>query len=401
MADIGDEQSLEQNLSTFSAHISTVARIIGEVDSRSLVLLDELGTGTEPVQGGAIGCGVLKELYEQGALVLATTHLTEIVGFVHRSPGMVNASMEYDREQLIPLYRLKSGEPGQSHALDIARRYGLPQRIIDFAQGMAGRMDSEFHQILADLKGERRRFEELTEQLWQREAELSGRERLTEERLTSLERESLERRERGVKESRELVDKARREVNAILELARRDQRQEARRELERVNREVAGQSRILLPERQIPLEEIREGATVFVTSLGYDALVLSVDLKQGRARVRAGNLEFETPLTAVALKAGKKALQHQGRRRVEPMEGEPLTKLTLVGDRVEEALARLDTFLDRASLGDVGEVMIVHGVGAGVLRSAVREYLSRHPLVAEHRRGEKHEGGDGVTVVML
>ena len=401
MADIGDEQSLEQNLSTLSAHISTVARIIGEVDSRSLVLLDELGTGTEPVQGGAIGCGVLKELYEQGALVLATTHLTEIVGFVHRSPGMVNASMEYDREQLIPLYRLKSGEPGQSHALDIARRYGLPQRIIDFAQGMAGRMDSEFHQILADLKGERRRFEELTEQLWQREAELSGRERLTEERLTSLERESLERRERGVKESRELVDKARREVNAILELARRDQRQEARRELERVNREVAGQSRILLPERQIPLEEIREGATVFVTSLGYDALVLSVDLKQGRARVRAGNLEFETPLTAVALKAGKKALQHQGRRRVEPMEGEPLTKLTLVGDRVEEALARLDTFLDRASLGDVGEVMIVHGVGAGVLRSAVREYLSRHPLVAEHRRGEKHEGGDGVTVVML
>jgi DNA mismatch repair protein MutS2 len=401
MADIGDEQSLEQNLSTFSAHISIVARIIGEVDGRSLVLLDELGTGTEPVQGAAIGCGILRELYEQGALVLATTHLTEIVGFVHRCDGMVNASMEYDRKRLTPLYKLKSGEPGQSHALEIARRYGLPQRVIEFAQGMAGRMDSEFHEILGELKSERRRYEDLTALLMEREQELSGRERVAEERLTSLEREALERRERGVKESRELLDKARREVNAILDLARRDKRQEARRELERVTQEVASQSRIILPERHIPLEDIREGTTVFITSLGYDALVLSVDLKQERARVRAGNLEFETPLSAVALKAGKKVQPHQGRRIVESVAGEPLTRLPLVGDRVEEALSRLDAFLDRASLGELGEVTIVHGVGAGVLRAAVREFLTRHPLVADHRRGEKYEGGDGVTIVTL
>ena len=259
MADIGDEQSLEQNLSTFSAHISTVARIIGQVDARSLVLLDELGTGTEPVQGAAIGCGVLKELHERGALILATTHLTEIVGFVHRSAGMVNASMEYDRERLVPLYRLKTGEPGQSHALEIARRYGLPQRIIDFAEGMAGRMDSEFHQILDELKEERRRYEGLTEALRRREAELSEREQQAEERLASLERESLERRERGVKESRDLVDKVRREVNAILDQARREKRKEARQELERVAQEVAAQSRALLPERQIPAGEIVKG----------------------------------------------------------------------------------------------------------------------------------------------
>ena len=401
MVDIGDEQSLEQNLSTFSAHISTVARIIGLVDARSLVLLDELGTGTEPVQGAAIGCGVLKELHERGALILATTHLTEIVGFVHRSVGMVNASMEYDRERLAPLYKLKTGEPGQSHALQIARRYGLPQRIIDFAEGMAGRMDSEFHQILDDLKEERLKYEGLTAALRRREAELSERERQAEERLEALEREALERRERGVKESRDLVDKVRREVNVILDQARREKRQEARQELQRVAQEVAAQSRVLLPEQQIPAEEISEGTTVFVTSLGYDAVVVSVDRKQGRARVRAGNLEFETPLAAVALKSGKKVVPQSGRRRAESPEAECPTTLNLIGNRVDEALARLDTFLDRASLGGSGEVTVVHGVGAGVLRAAVREHLSRHPLVTDYRQGEKYEGGDGVTVPIL
>ena len=401
MADIGDEQSLEQNLSTFSAHISTVARIIGRVDGRSLVLLDELGTGTEPVQGAAIGCGVLKELHERGALVLATTHLTQIVGFVHQTPGMVNASMEYDGERFLPLYRLKSGEPGESHALEIARRYGLPQRIIDFAAGMAGRMDSEFHQLLHELKGERHRYEELTGILRQRESELGVRERLAEERLASLERESLERRERGVKESRELVERARREVNAILDRARREKRVEARQELAAVAQEVTAHSRLLLPEGELPPDEIVPGATLFVTSLGYDAQVISVDRRQGRVRVRAGNLEFEAPLSGVTLKSGKKALTPPGRRRPTEEEVEPTTTLTLLGERVDEALARLESFLDRASLGGVAEVTVVHGIGTGALRAAVREELARHPLVAEFRRGERHEGGDGVTVVRL
>jgi len=400
MADIGDEQSLEHNLSTFSAHISTVARIIGEVDCRSLVLLDELGTGTEPVQGAAIGCGILKELHERGALVLATTHLTEIVGFVHRSAGMLNASMEYDRERLLPLYRLKSGEPGQSHALEIARRYGLPQRIIDFAEGMAGRMDSEFHQILDDLKRERRRYEDLTASLRLRETEIDKWERLAEERLTALEREALERREQGMKERRELLDKARREVNAILDQARKEKGREARRELERVSREVMAHN-LTTSQRPIPVDEVSEGITVFITTLGHDAVVLSVDRKQGRARVRAGNLEFETPLSAVALKSGKKAAMPPGSRRPETSDGECATTLTLIGARIDEALARLDTFLDRASLGGIGEAIVIHGIGTGALRSAVREHLSRHPQVTAQRRGENHEGGDGVTVVTL
>lgn len=400
MADIGDEQSLEQNLSTFSAHISTVAGIIRQVDHRSFVLLDELGTGTEPVQGAAIGCGILKELHERGALLLATTHLTEIVGFVHRSEGMINASMEYDRERLAPLYRLKTGEPGQSHALQIARQYGLPQRIIDFAEGMAGRMDSEFHKLLDDLKVERQRCEELNEMLHRREAALAEREQDEAKRLAVLEHEALVRREAGIKESRDLLEKVRREVNVILDQARREKRQEARLELERVAREVADRSRIILPEQQLSAEEITEGATVCVTTLGYDAVVLTVDRKQGRARVRAGNLEFETPLTTLALKSGKQAVP-AAKRRAAPTDSDVPATISLVGARVDEALARLDTFLDRASIGGDGEVTVVHGIGTGTLRAAVRELLDRHPLVEAYRPGERYEGGGGVTIVRL
>ena len=204
-----------------------------------------------------------------------------------------------------------------------------------------------------------------------------------------------------MKESRELVERARREVNAILDRARREKRVEARQELAAVAQEVTAHSRLLLPEGELPPDEIVPGATLFVTSLGYDAQVISVDRRQGRVRVRAGNLEFEAPLSGVTLKSGKKALTPPGRRRPTEEEVEPTTTLTLLGERVDEALARLESFLDRASLGGVAEVTVVHGIGTGALRAAVREELARHPLVAEFRRGERHEGGDGVTVVRL
>ncbi len=160
LVDIGDEQSIEASLSTFSAHVANISRIIQRADRRTLVLMDELGTGTEPGQGAAIACAVLHELHEQGALVLATTHLTDIIGFVHKTPGMVNAAMEFDRRTFTPLYRLKSGEPGQSHAIEIALRYGLPERVVEFARGMVSRLESDFHDLLAELKEERRRHEE-------------------------------------------------------------------------------------------------------------------------------------------------------------------------------------------------------------------------------------------------
>ena len=142
LVDIGDDQSIEASLSTFSAHVSNIADILRRADRRTLILMDELGTGTEPGQGAAIACAVLHDLLQQGALVLATTHLTDIIGFVHKTPGMVNAAMEFDRGSFTPLYRLKTGEPGQSHAIDIALRYGLPERVVAFARGMVSRLEN-------------------------------------------------------------------------------------------------------------------------------------------------------------------------------------------------------------------------------------------------------------------
>ncbi len=159
LADIGDEQSIESSLSTFSAHIQRITGIIDQADEKTLVLMDELGTSTDPVEGAAIACAVLKDLQDKGALVMATTHLTEIKGFVHRSEGMVNASMEFDQKTLTPLYRLRMGEPGQSHALEIARQYGLPETILETAHKLLSGREEGFEQLVADLNLKRREYE--------------------------------------------------------------------------------------------------------------------------------------------------------------------------------------------------------------------------------------------------
>ncbi len=222
LVDIGDEQSIEESLSTFSAHVSRISGILREADSQTLVLLDELGTGTEPGQGAAIACAVLHELQANGALVLATTHLTDIIGFVHRTEGMVNAAMEFDRQTFTPLYRLKSGEPGQSHALEIARRYGLPDRVIAFAQGMVGRLETDFHQLLAELKEMRQLHEEKLRQLELRERQMAEKELHLAERTAEAEQRRKEALEKAWLEAKEVVLGAKRQVNAIIDEARQE-----------------------------------------------------------------------------------------------------------------------------------------------------------------------------------
>ncbi|BDV41694.1 endonuclease MutS2 [Geotalea uraniireducens] len=402
LVDIGDEQSIEQSLSTFSAHVSNIAGILERADERTVVLLDELGTGTEPVQGAAISCAVLDDLQRHGALVAATTHLTDIVGFVHKRPGMVNASMEFDRETFTPLYRLKSGEPGQSHALEIARRYGLPERVVQFATGMLGTMETEFHDLLAELKEQRRRHEEAltaaTEQL--RAAE--ERERRAVARLAEAERQKREMVEQALVEARELVRNARREVNAIIDEARRERSREARRKIDETEERLAAQLRAFHPEEQLSLEALREGDTVFVPGLGYDGTVIAIDRKGGRLRVRAGMMELDVALGDLAPRRGK-AAQPQPRKTGRTLTPEPELphELKLLGLRVDDALTRLEQFLNRASLEGYGELRIVHGKGTGALMRAVREHLDGHPLVREFRPGEPFEGGDGATVVTL
>jgi len=404
LVDIGDEQSIEESLSTFSAHVSNIAGILGRADDRTVVLLDELGTGTEPVQGAAISCAVLADLQEKGALVIATTHLTDIVGFVHKRDGMVNASMEFDRDTLTPLYRLRKGEPGQSHALEIARRYGLPDRVVAFATGMLGRMEIEFHELLAELKDQRRRHEETLVEAERLRRDAEEKARIARERLAAAEVKRREAVEKAFQEAKEIVRGARREVNAIIEEARREKSREARKKIDEAETRVEEKLREFHPEERLPLAGIHEGDTVHVRPLGHDVTVLAVDRKGGTLKVRAGTFELLVEAADVAPpreKGGKKPKAKPAARIATPSRESTPHELNLIGLRVDDALGRLEPFLNHASLEGYGEVRVVHGKGTGALMRGVREYLDGHPLVRAFRPGEPFEGGEGATVVTL
>jgi len=401
LVDIGDDQSIEQSLSTFSAHIAAITGILEQAGPRSLVLLDELGTGTEPLQGAAIGCGILHELQCRGAVVLATTHLTEIVGFVQRTKGMQNAGMEFDSTTWTPLYRLVMGEPGQSHALETARRYGLPESVLQFARELLGDTGTAFAGIIDELRLKRNALaEELDGQLAERQRlkAMAAALQQQEAGLALLRQETIEK---ARQDARETVTAARRELNQLLDQFKHDRRRETAGKLRERAEELEA---AFAPSDQQPpdADTLKPGTVVHVRSLGRDANIVTVDLARQKARVRAGSLELEVPLH------GLSALQGQGSRGKGqkkaiavacPLSLAPCpSELNLIGTRVEDALISLEGFIDQAVLSGQREIRIVHGIGTGALLRAVREFLGRHPQVTSFRPGEPHEGRDGATI---
>lgn len=405
LVDIGDEQSIEQSLSTFSAHVARVAAILAQAGPRALVLLDELGAGTEPQQGAAIACAVLRDLQQQGACVIATTHLSEIIGFVHRTEGMINAGMEYDAEKYIPLYRLISGEPGHSHAIEIARRFGMPERVIEFARQTLGTAGAEFTTLLAELHRKREELDVARQELERQQDQLQRERQELEVRSAGIELARREAREKAWNEARELISANRRRMNELLDEYKRERRSDIIDKLRSSEQELTEQ---LEPaaggDERLPLEQVKSGDSVHVRSLGHNAVVLQVMPKQGKARVRAGSMELDVALAdlvAPLKKTGDKARRALKGGWQQESTGSEERELKLIGLRVEEALDMLEPFLNQAALSGVSEVRIIHGLGTGKLRQAVREYLARNPLVEQYRPGEPHEGRDGATVVTL
>ncbi len=384
---------------------------MAQAGPKSLVLLDELGTGTEPLQGAAIGCGILNELKKLGATVLATTHLTEIVGFVQSSAGMQNAGMEFETDTWTPLYRLVMGEPGQSHALETAKRYGLPESVLKFASDLLGDAGTAFADVIEELRQKRKRLaEELTLQkserkiLEQRESEL----RQQKAELDILRQETIDK---ARKEARDLVSAARCELNNLLEQFRKERRQETADRL----RERASQldAAFAPPEQQPPdPAELKPGSIVHVRSLNREASVVSIDRARQKIRVRTGSIEMEVPLHGIQGKPVKNNLQkiaYKGMARLKTglSVSDSLhqvvchSELNLLGKRADEALSELEGFIDQAVLAGLTEIRIIHGLGSGTLRQVVREALGRHPQVTSFRSGEPHEGRDGATVAEL
>ncbi|MGQ9779659.1 MAG: endonuclease MutS2 [Bacillota bacterium] len=408
--DIGDEQSIEQSLSTFSSHLTRIVGILARVTGpRSLVLLDELGAGTDPGEGATLAMAILEHLHGLGVRTVATTHYGDLKLFAYRTPGMSNAAVEFDALSLRPTYRLLLGLPGQSNALAIAGRLGLAPAIIARAEGFLRRGQKDFESLLGsiaeDAKAAReaRRAAEEARAAWERarreyEAELA---RVKEEKAAIL--------RAAREEAREILRRTRREAEELfrqLEEAKEETRRraalEALREETRARLAALAEPPPAVEAAGPPPRDLRPGETVFVRSLGRNGRVLGT-IGEDQALVQIGAMKITLPLADLARAEGEEQkviggnLAELGRAKAAVVSPE----LDLRGMKVEEALAVLDKYLDDLCLAGLGRARLIHGKGTGALRAAIGEYLRRDRRIKSARLGEPNEGGAGVTVVEL
>ena len=416
LSDIGDEQSIAQSLSTFSSHMTNIVGILKEADGQTLILFDELGAGTDPVEGAALAAAVIESARELGALVAATTHYAELKVYAMTTPGVENASCEFNVDTLAPTYRLVMGIPGKSNAFAISRRLGLPEEIIDRA---AARLDAEnvrFEDVLTKLDQQRQEMEKDRAEARRLKLEMEQsagkareyRKRLEEERSKVVEKAQAEARA-IIQEARDASDLA---LSELKELKKRqdldwqqvnDGRAEARRLLNEAERSIGGAAQE--PEAPPPTRPARAGDTVELVSMGTRASVLSVN-KDGTLQLQAGILKITAKQDEVRVVEGETQSQKEARRIVQRAQhtlraAAAPSEIDLRGMMTDEALLVLDRFLDTAMMGKLESVTIIHGKGTGAVRKAVREHLKRSRYIKSFRPGRYGEGEDGVTVAEL
>ncbi|NLX59985.1 MAG: endonuclease MutS2 [Phycisphaerae bacterium] len=412
LVDIGDEQSIEQSLSTFSSHMSQIIGVLRQATDRSLVLLDELGSGTDPAEGGALACAVLQELAERRATTLVTTHLREVKIFCHDHDRMQNAAMEFDTESLRPTYRLVQGEPGASHALTIAERLGLPRTVLGRARAMLSDEHVNLEQLLTRISEDRRRLhDELATAQRERQTAQADREKLQSELAEARkERKSLLRE--AYRQASGIVDNTKREMQDVVRQARQQADappREVEQLREKLRRKKAGlaQGAQASHERQRPrldAAQLAKGSKVYVETLRAEGVVESVNRRGNRVTVNVRGLAVEVGAGDLS-QPDAAADESEGRRTVAQAKvratAETAIELNIIGHRVAEALGEVDRFLDHAAVADYGRVTIIHGRGTGALMKGVHEHLRGHPLVASFRAGNETEGGIAVTVVAI
>ena len=408
-ADIGDEQSIEQSLSTFSSHMVNLVEILQKTGRHCLVLVDELGAGTDPVEGAALAIAILQRLVEKGSLAIATTHYSELKSFAMTTPGFLNAGMEFDLESLRPTYRLLIGFAGSSNAFEISRRLGMPEDVIVCAKGHVEQGAASLEQALE--AAEALRLQALKERDSARTAVQEERIRWRQEQQQA--QRALEKEKKRAQEllhkAEQVLGRAREEADEAIEAARAAARAQTSAEREQ-HLQHARQARKNMqdipswqekePEGSIP-KQLSVGDTVFVPKFHADATVLKQPDAKGNVYIQAGAMKISVPLQSLRVqpKAPKKvkaSAAHVKRAHKEtPME------LDVRGMTVEEACMVVDQHLDQAVMNGMSLATIIHGKGTGALRTGVRNYLKRHPHVQNMRSGLYGEGEDGVTVVEL
>lgn len=414
-ADIGDEQSIEQSLSTFSGHMTAIIDIIERAGPRSLVLLDELGAGTDPTEGAALAIAIVDRLISDGATLIATTHHSELKLYAHRTEGVLNASVEFDVETLSPTYRLTVGLPGQSNALAIAGNLGMPADVIAGARAGLSSEQLDLESLLGDLRTQLNAAEQRAQRAATAATEAETLRGDLEHRLDALAAESAHLREeartrirRELREAERLLERTRREVEA----ARLNQ---ARADLDRARVAVEAIAptppAVRAPRRapDEPIVPVAPAVTVWLRGISLPGEALSEPDERGEFDVQLGSLRTRVRLEQVERTAEPGAAR-EGRAPRELRVGGTATyappvgageEIEIRGQRIDEALPKVEEYLDLAARSGRARVRLIHGKGTGTLRKAVRELLERHPLVTAFESGQRTEGGDGVTIAYL
>lgn len=409
-ADIGDEQSIEQSLSTFSAHMTNTVHILAEADERSLVLLDELGAGTDPIEGAALAQAILESLYERHTLTVATTHYSEIKAFALMHPGMQNASMEFDVDRLCPTYRLFIGIPGKSNAFEISRRLGLSGDVIARAQTFLQKKDVAFENVLSEAEQARRSAEDDRDEAKRALAEAEKIRSELSKQKQKLEDEKTQLRQKAREDARRMVQETRRDMERLIAQLRTVENID-KKQLERAvqkSRDAMRETEERLYEQAAqrdaagePPAAVTPGERVRLITLGQEATVLKKADGKGEVLVQAGIIKMSVPLGDLRPVERKDKPKHTSAKVVLSEERGSAMRLDLRGKMVEEACMEIDRFIDNASITGISEFSIVHGKGTGALRTGVQAYLKRNPRVKSYRIGAYGEGDAGVTVVTL
>lgn len=418
LVDIGDEQSIAQSLSTFSSHMVNIIDIMKKADDKSLILIDELGAGTDPVEGAALAVSVIEALREKGATIVATTHYAELKAYALDTPGVTNGCCEFDIETLRPTYKLLIGVPGRSNAFAILAHLGMEQSVIDNAKAIVGSDNRDFEAVLEKLEASRHALEEerkIAEEMTQKAKKIEEKAQSDKDKIETLKAREIDKAKR---EAQKLIDSAKRKSSEfLLELEKLKKEQTssnateiARKTRRAVKAQVGEMDDLINPNEladnwdydyKLPRNPVA-GDRVVIKGIGEGEVV---EFKNNNVFVKSGLLKTRVKLSDIMIidKPKKKPVktQHNLYRTSSRADKDVKTEIDMRGETVDEAIGELGLFIDRCVLNNIEEIRIIHGKGTGVLRTAVGDYLKTHPNVAEYRLGRYGEGENGVTIAKL
>ena len=417
LVDIGDEQSIDQSLSTFSSHMTNIIDIMNQTDDSTLVLIDELGAGTDPVEGAALAVSIIERLREKGAKIAATTHYAELKAYALDTDGVTNGCCEFDVETLSPTYRLLIGVPGRSNAFAISQRLGMEQSVIDNANRIVGSDNRDFEGVLERLERTRQELEEekkIAQEATERAKKIEAKAQSEKDKIDILRERELDRAKR---EAEKLINQAKQQSSQFLlelEKLKREQNDSNATEIAKKTRRAIktqmGEMQDLVSPQELAenwdydykLPRMpKEGDAVIIKGIGEGEVV---EVKDDKVLVKSGLLKTRVKLSDIMLSEKKKKALKPTRnvyRTSSRADDDVKSELDLRGQNTEEALANLGIFIDKCVLNGIGEIRIIHGKGLGVLKKAVSEELRNHPNIAEYRLGRYGEGEDGVTIAKL